>query len=255
VIRPRLIPVLLLNEDGVLVKTVKFGSPRYIGDPINAIRIFNDKGVDELFVLDIAAARWRIRPRFELIRDMASEAFMPVGYGGGLETIEDVKTVLRLGLEKVVFSTAAFKNPLLIEEAAERFGSQAVVVSVDYRQSMFRGPRVAVQSGTRLLPFGPDEAAARAVRSGAGEILLMSIDRDGTKQGYDIDTVRRIASAVPVPVVACGGAGSLQHVRDVLLQGRASAAAGGSIFVYYGRRSAVLINVPEIPSDVVMGAQ
>jgi cyclase len=120
---------------------------------------------------------------------------------------------------------------------------------------MFRRLRVAVQGGTRLLSFSPDEAAARAVRSGAGEILLMSIDRDGTKEGYDIDTVRRIASAVPVPVVACGGAGSIQHVRDVLLQGRASAAAGGSIFVYYGRRSAVLINVPEIPSDVVMGVR
>jgi cyclase len=251
VIRPRLIPVLLLNEDGMLVKTVKFGSPRYIGDPINAIRIFNDKGVDELFLLDIAAARQRSRPRFELIRDMISEAFMPVGYGGGLETIEDIKAVLRLGLEKVVLGTAAFRNPRLIEEAAARFGSQAIVVSVDYKQSMFGGQRIAVQGGTRSLRLGPDEAAAAAVRSGAGEILLTSIDRDGTKQGYDIATVRRIASAVPVPVVACGGAGSVRHVRDVLLQGRASAAAGGSIFVYYGRRSAVLINVPKIPDEVV----
>jgi cyclase len=253
VILPRLIPVLLLDHRGLLVKTVRFGRPRYIGDPVNAVRIFNDKGVDELFVMDIAAARSRRPPRLDLIRDIVSEAFMPVGYGGGLASIEDIRATLRVGVEKIILNSAAFEQPGLIEAASGRFGAQAVVVSVDYKKSLFRGERLALRGATRTLAITPDQAVERAVAAGAGEILLMSVDRDGTMQGYDIETVRRIAAATPVPVVACGGAGTIADVRRVLDTGGVSAAAAGSLFVYFGRRRAVLINAPEMVEAVGRG--
>jgi cyclase len=243
--RPRLIPVLLLDEAGLLVKTTRFGAPRYIGDPINAVHIFNDKGVDELFLLDISAARSRRPPRLELIRSIVSEAFMPVGYGGGLSNIGDVRSVLRLGIEKVVFNTSIFETPQVIIDASERFGAQAVVAAIDFKTDFF-GRRKATTRGGRTLAMTPEDAARKAVGLGVGEVLLTSIDREGTGLGYDVETTRRVSLSVPVPVVACGGAASISDVEAALSEGGASAAAASSIFVYYGRRRAVLINVPQM---------
>lgn len=241
--RQRVLPCLLLR-DGGLVKTVRFKSPRYVGDPINAVRIFNEREVDELVVLDISASRRTQTPSFAQISDLASECFMPFAYGGGVRTLQHVEQILRIGAEKVCLNGVAAANPGFVTEAAERFGSQSIVVSMDVRYSRWRGERVYLNGGTRRTDFAPEAYARRAESLGAGEILLNSIDRDGTMQGYDLALTRRVADAVRIPVIACGGAGSLTHVSDVIQQGGASAACAGSLFIFQGKHRAVLINFP-----------
>ena len=241
--RPRVIPVLLLrNQD--LVKTIKFSNPRYLGDPINAVKIFNGKGVDELCLLDILASRENKEPQFGYLKEIAGEAFMPLSYGGGIRSLEQIKRIFHYGYEKVVINTEFYHNPQLITAAAEFAGSQSIVVSIDVKNELFNKRRCYINDGTVKAKVTPVELAQIAEHLGAGEILLNSISDDGSMSGYDIELVRSIVDAVSIPVIACGGAGNVRDIKDVLLNGHAHAAAAGSMFVYYGRKKAVLINVP-----------
>lgn len=239
----RVIPCMLMRNGG-LVKTVKFKSPRYIGDPINAVRIFNEKEVDELVFLDIGSATALTGPNFELLVDIASEAFMPFGYGGGITSIDHVKRLYALGVEKVILNTAAADNPDLVSKAAALAGCSGVVVSIDVRRNWLGKYSVCVASGQRDLKCDPVAYAREMEQLGAGEILLNAIDKDGTMEGYDLELVRRVSEAVSVPVVAVGGAGKLQHFREAVDEG-ASAVAAGSMFVFHGKHNAVLITYPE----------
>lgn len=242
-IRPRMIPALLLKGQG-LVKTVRFKDPKYLGDPINVVRIFNEKEVDEIVLLDITATPEKRGPQFEVLKDIASEVFIPLAYGGGIRSMEDVRTLLSIGIEKLIMNTSAVENPSLIRETADHAGSQAVVVSIDVKKNFLGKYEVFTRCGQKKTGLDPVMRAVEVERMGAGEILLNSIDRDGTMQGYDIELVRKVADAVKVPVVACGGAGNLTHVAEVIQQGHASAAAAGSMFVFQGPLRGVLISYP-----------
>jgi cyclase len=238
----RVIPCLLMRSGG-LVKTVRFKNPRYVGDPINAVRIFNEKEVDELVFLDIgAAARGAID--FALLADIATEAFMPFAYGGGIASIDHVKRLYALGIEKVVLNTAAADRPQFVAEVAALAGSSGVVVSIDVRRNWLGKYTVCVACGTRDLKREPAEYAREMERLGAGEILLNAIDRDGTREGYDLALVRQVAEAVSIPVVASGGAGRLHDFRQAAAAG-ASGLAAGSMFVFHGKHDAVLITYPD----------
>lgn len=242
--RPRLIPCLsIIDRD--LVKTIKFSNPRYLGDPVNAVKIFNGKGVDELCILDIRASTEKIEPNFEFIKDIASEAFMPLSYGGGITTLDQIKRIFYIGYEKVIINTAFYDTPSLITEAANHAGSQSVVVSIDVRNEIF-GKRGCYYGGGRVKSGkDPVEMAKKAESLGAGEILLNSINNDGMMKGYDIKLVREVADSVSIPVIACGGAGKIEDFRMALTEGRAHAAAAGSFFVYFGEEKAVLITAPD----------
>lgn len=242
-IRPRVIPALLLKGQG-LVKTVKFKDPKYLGDPINVVRIFNDKEVDEIVLLDITATPQNRGPQFEVLKDIASEVFIPLAYGGGIRSMEDVRALLSIGIEKLIMNTSAVENPSLIRDTADHAGSQAVVVSVDVKKNFLGKYEVFTRCGQKKTGLDPVKHAMDVEKMGAGEILLNSIDSDGMMQGYDIELVRRVADAVKVPVVACGGAGNLAHVAEVIQQGHASAAAAGSMFVFQGPLRGVLISYP-----------
>lgn len=241
-LRARAIPCLLLRNGG-LVKTVRFADAKYVGDPINAVRIFNDKEVDELVFLDISATPSDRGPAFDLIEDIASEAFMPFAYGGGITTIEQVKRLLGLGVEKVVINSAIASRPGLIEEAARLAGSSSVVGSLDVRLGLLGRYGVYVNGGRTEIGRDPVEHARTLESQGAGEILLSAIHRDGTMEGYDLELVRRVAGAVSIPVVAVGGAGRLEDLRKAVDAG-ASGSAAGSLFVFKGKHRAVLITYP-----------
>lgn len=242
-IKPRVIPALLLKGQG-LVKTVKFKEPKYLGDPINIVRIFNDKEVDELVLLDITANPEKRGPQFDLLKNIASEAFIPLAYGGGIRSMDDVKKLLSIGIEKLIMNTSAVETPSLVREVADHAGSQAAVVSMDVKKGLLGKYEVFTHCGQKKTGLDPVKHAIEMEKMGAGEILINSIDRDGTMQGYDVDLVRKVADAVSVPVVACGGAGNLSHVSEVIKQGHASAAAAGSIFVFQGPLRGVLISYP-----------
>lgn len=241
-LRTRVIPILLLRDRG-LVKTVKFQNPTYIGDPINAVRIFNDKEVDELVFLDITATIENHPPQFDLIHDIATECFMPFGYGGGVHDINTAQKLLKIGSEKVVLNSAAL-DLKFIEEAAEIFGSQSVVISIDAKRQRGGKYRVFTHSGTVKTKKSPYEFAKEVEAAGAGEIFLNSIDRDGTMEGYDLELLLQVTDAVSIPVVAAGGAGHLKHFQEAIEKGGASAVAAGSMFVFHGSHRAVLINYP-----------
>ena len=245
-LRTRVIPCLLLRGEG-LVKTVRFRDPKYVGDPTNAIRIFNDKEVDELMFLDITASREGRGPTLSIIRDFASECFMPVGYGGGIRSLADAREVLALGIEKIVVNTLALRKPEVISEIAREFGAQAVVVSIDAKKKLLGGYEVMSAGGTEGTGLKPVEHAKRMVDLGAGEILINSVDRDGTQAGYDLPLVSSVAEAVTVPVIACGGAGKLADFTAAVTEGHASALAAGSMFVFHGKHRAVLISYPSRP--------
>lgn len=241
---PRVIPCLLLRNSG-LVKTVKFKDPKYLGDPINIVKIFNDKEVDELVFLDITATVDGKRPPFQLLERVASGAFMPVGYGGGIRSIEDVKKILGLGIEKVIINSHAVENPSFITIAADFAGSQSVVVSIDVKKNFWGKYEVRIHRGTKKTGLDPVEFAIRMEKAGAGELLLCSIDRDGTMKGYDLELIKQVTSAVDIPVVACGGSRTIQDLGSAVKQGGASAAGAGSMFVFQGPHRAVLISYPE----------
>lgn len=240
--RPRIIPVLLY-DDRDLIKTINFKDRTYLGDPVNAVKIFNRKGIDELSVLDIGATRNHREPDFELLKDIASEAFMPLSCGGGITNLEQVHELLAIGYEKVVINSELVRNPKLITESAEAFGSQSIVASIDAK--IIKGQyHCVINDGQEVTDKVPVELAREAERLGAGEIIINSVDRDGMMQGYDIELVRSVADAVKIPVTAIGGAGGIADLKKVLDEGHAHAAAGGSMFVYYGRLKAVLITAP-----------
>jgi cyclase len=243
-LRSRVIPCLLLRGNG-LVKTRRFKDPVYIGDPVNAIRIFSEKEVDELVILDIDASRLGKEPNYALIEEMAGEAFMPVAYGGGIRDIEQVKRLIRCGIEKVVVNSSATESLQVIRDSAATFGSQAVVGAIDVKRTLFGGYRVMSRSATVEVPVSVAQHLRALVDAGAGEILLNSVDRDGTMAGYDLALIREVAGSVTVPVVACGGAGTTEHLREAILNSGASAVAAGSMFVFHGKHRAVLINYPK----------
>jgi cyclase len=240
---PRIIPVLLL-EDGGLVKTVRFRDPRYVGDPINTVRIFNDKQVDELVVLDIRATRDGRPPDEQAIAEIVSEAFMPVAYGGGVRDVATATRLIQLGVEKVVVNAAAVESPGDVARIADRLGSSTLVVSIDAARHRDGTYEVVTNGATR--PTGLDvRAHAQSVAGlGAGELFLTSVDRDGTMEGFDLELVRTVVGEVDVPVVACGGAGSSADLLSVVRDAGATAAAAGSMFVFHGRHRAVLITYP-----------
>ena len=242
--RIRVVPVLLLRG-GDLVKTVQFKRPTYIGDPINAVRIFNDKRVDELVLLDIAAHEKGKRSETELLGEIASEAFMPVAFGGGITTLDQVERILKLGVEKVVINSMAFERPAFITEIASQFGSQSVVISIDVRRKLFGSYRVFTHGAEKSTGLDPVAYAQRMADAGAGEILVTSVEREGTGQGYDVALVRAVADAVAIPVIANGGASSVPHFVSAVRDGHASAVAASSMFIYHGKHRAVLISFPE----------
>lgn len=240
--RPRIIPVLLY-DDRDLIKTINFKDRTYLGDPVNAVKIFNRKGIDELSVLDIGATKNGRQPDFELLRDIATEAFMPLSCGGGITTVEQVQQLLAIGYEKVVINTGLVKNPELIKKSVELFGSQSIVASIDAK--LIEGQyKCVIADGSETINKSPIELAKEAEQLGVGEIIINSIDRDGMMQGYDIPLVRGVVDSVKVPVTAIGGAGGINDLKKVIDEGHAHAAAGGSMFVYYGRLKAVLITAP-----------
>jgi cyclase len=240
---PRVMPCLLV-DNGRLVKTVKFKAPAYIGDPINAIKIYNEKEVDELILVDITATLESRAPSLEILAEVADECFMPMCYGGGITTLDQIRTIFRLGMEKAAINSHAFKDPDFIARAADAFGSQSIILSMDVKKSLFGKYSVWVQSGRKDTRMDPVEYAQRLTEKGAGEILLNSIDRDGTWGGYDVALIKKVADAVPVPVIACGGAARIGDFRQAVQEGGASACAAGSMVVYQGQGLGVLINFP-----------
>jgi cyclase len=242
-LRPRVLPVLLL-QGGRLVKTMRFRKPRYVGDPINAVRIFNEKEVDELIVIDIDAGRAGGSIPLKLVTRIAGECFMPMTYGGGIRTLDQIAQIMAAGVEKVSINRAAVADRGFVARAAKRFGSQSIVVSIDVRRRLFGQYEICVDGGRRRAGLEPVSLALELESEGAGEILLTSINQEGTMTGYDVDLVRRVASAVSIPVIACGGAGSIDDVIGVVCDAGAAAAAVGSMAVYQGRNRGVLIGFP-----------
>jgi cyclase len=241
---PRIMPCLLIQDDR-LVKTIKFKNPEYVGDPINAIRIYNEKEVDELIFLDITVSIDKREPPYKTLSEIASECFMPVTYGGAVRDVETIRRILRLGIEKVSINSYAFENPDFIREASDKFGSSTIVVSMDVKKKLFGRYEVFTYGGRKGTGMDPVEYATRMANMGAGEILLTSIDQDGTQEGYDLELIKSVTSAVDVPVIACGGAGKIEDFGAAVKLGGASACAAGSMVVYYGRNRAVLTNFPE----------
>lgn len=241
--KTRVIPVLLLRGKG-LVKTVKFKDPKYIGDPINSVRIFNEKEVDELVFLDITATPEGRGPDFDLLADIAGEAFMPMAYGGGITTLEQVQRIFALGFEKVVIDTAAYTAPQLIRDAVAIYGSQSIVGCVDVRRTLLGRYELSSHAGKTRQLIGLKEHVVELERLGVGEIIVNAVDRDGTQSGYDLKLIREVSSAVSVPVVACGGASGIDDFVAAVHEGGASAVAAGSFFVFVGPHQAVLINYP-----------
>jgi cyclase len=242
-IRARVIPVLLCNLEGSLVKTKKFEKPVYVGDPVNAVKIFNDKEVDELIFLDITANQQGRKPNIRYIRDVATEAFMPLAYGGGLRTIEDISAVIKAGIEKVSLNSILAEDPELVTRCSEKFGSSATVVSVDVKKDFWGKYRVVVKSGSRKLDIPPLEYVQMLEERGAGEVLLNSVDKDGTMEGFDLGLIKMIAPQVSIPLIACGGAAQTSDFKQAIDAG-ASAVAAGSMFVFQGKHRAVLISYP-----------
>lgn len=240
----RVIPILLLSDKG-LVKTVQFKKPVYVGDPINAVKVFNDKEVDELILLDILASKKKSDPDYKIIEAIASECFMPVCYGGGITTTDQIKTILGMGIEKVSLNSQILKNSQLISEAASIFGSQSIVVSIDVKKKINGTRKVYSHLSGKTTLLDPVEFAKSIEKAGAGELLINSVDRDGTMSGFDITLMRSIVSNVNIPVIACGGGGELEHFNTVKKEADVAAIAAGSMFVFHGKHKAVLLNYPE----------
>lgn len=239
--RTRIIPCLLLRGHG-LVKTRRFTDPVYVGDPVNAARIFSEKEADELAILDIDATREGRAPNYDLIAEIAGECFMPISYGGGVRTIEQARRLIRSGVEKIVINSAATESTEIITRCAGEFGSQAIVGGIDTRRTLFGGYRVFARSGSVPVHVKLADHARNLVQAGAGELFINSIDNDGMMGGYDIALIKLVSAQVDVPVIACGGAGNVGHLRAAVIEGGASAVAAGSMFVFHGKHRAVLIN-------------
>ncbi|MDQ6472059.1 AglZ/HisF2 family acetamidino modification protein [Flavobacterium sp. LHD-80] len=239
-LRTRIIPILLLN-DGGLVKTVKFSKDRYIGDPINAVKIFNKKEVDELVLLDIGASRNGTSPNFMEIKEIVSEAFMPVGYGGGISKMEHIEQLFNIGVEKVILNSVIFENKELIEEAIKIYGSQSIVASIDVKKDIWGNYKIFSNSGKKKQNISLDSCIKLIQEIGFGELVINNIDKDGTMQGYDLDLVGKVTAMLDIPVVSAGGAGTINDFIKAIKAG-ASAVAAGSMFVFQGVHRAVLIS-------------
>lgn len=240
--RIRVIPVLLIHKGG-LIKSVKFKDYKYVGDPINAVKIFNDKEVDEITVVDIDATRENRGPDIKKIAEIAGEAFMPMAYGGGITTIEQVKELFYNGIEKIILNKSAVQQPALITEAARLFGSQSIMVSIDVKKQLLSGQKVYTDNGRTNTGFTPVEFARKMEAAGAGELLLNNIDRDGTYTGYDTRLIKEVTASVRIPVIAMGGASVVEDFHKAIQHG-ASAVAAGSMFVFQRPHNAVLISYP-----------
>lgn len=241
--RPRVIPVLLLKNLG-LVKSVKFKDYKYIGDPINAVKLFNDLRADELVFLDILASKEKRTIQLDFVQKVGDECNMPFSVGGGIRTLSDIKQILNTGAEKVIINTYAAERPDFIKEASMEFGSSTIVVSIDVKKSLFGKENTYVLGGSKSTNYNPVEFAKLMEEKGAGELIINSIDKDGTMEGYDLNLVKKISESVTIPVIACGGAGTYAHLSEGIRNSYASAVAAGSMFVYHGPRKAVLINYP-----------
>ena len=241
-LRPRIIPCLLI-KNGALIKTLGFNESKYVGDPINAVRIFNEKEVDELIVVDIDATVKKISPNFELIRKLAAECRMPFCYSGGIKTVEQIERIIALGVEKVALSSAAIKNPQLISEAANRVGKQSVVIAIDVKKigspSVYE---VFTHNGKCSTGLSPVDLAISVEAAGAGEILINSIDCDGMMGGYDLELIDLIYNNTNVPLTVLGGAGTLEDIKNLIQRYRVIGVAAGSFFIFKGKFRAVLIN-------------
>ncbi len=244
-LRGRLIPALLIHKRG-FVKTKKFRNPVYVGDPINTIKIFNQKEVDEIVIYDIDATVENREPNYKFIMDIVGEAFIPVCYGGGVKRIQEMERLFRLGVEKVSISHQAVYNPHFVKDACRIFGSQAIVVTLDYKSKIFKkeGKIVYTHNGRKCSGITVLEMVKKLTDYGVGEIILNSISKDGTKEGYDFEFIKKISDKIKIPLVALGGARDLLDMKNVIKYYGASAAAAGSLFVFYGKRNAVLINYP-----------
>lgn len=243
-LRTRIIPALLLRNES-LVKTVRFGRFTYIGDPCNTVRIFNELEVDELLFLDITATTEGRTPNLRMLQDIADECFMPLGYGGGIRTLDQAKAIFGIGFEKVAFNSHAVERPQLIEEIASPYGSQAVVVSIDVRLDSLRRHRVVTHGGKHRTSLDPVEWAKQVEARSAGEILLTAVDREGTWDGFDCELVKRVTDAVSIPVIAQGGAGNVDHIGQVVNECGASAVALGSMVVFQKKGMGVLVSFPD----------
>lgn len=242
-LRTRVIPVLLLRNES-LVKTVRFGRFTYVGDPANTVRIFNELEVDELLFLDITASREKRNPNLKVLSEIANECFMPLGYGGGIRSLDQAKAVFDIGFEKIAVNTQAFEERTLIGDIARHYGSQAIVASIDVKKNLFGRQTVRTLAGKTNTRWNPVQWAKEVEQMGAGEILLTSIDREGTWDGFDFELVRTVTDAVSIPVIAHGGAGSIADIGKVVKQSRASAVALGSMVVFQKKGMGVLINIP-----------
>jgi len=241
-LKTRIIPVLLLKNRG-LYKGTKFKNHTYVGDPINTVKIFNDKEVDEMLIFDIEATIRQKSIDFEYLKEVVSEAFMPIGYGGGIRTVEDARNLFAIGIEKIALNTQAFENKTLVQDLVKTFGSQSVVISLDIKRTL-SGPAVFIRNGTTKAFDSVINAAKLMESLGAGEIILNDIDRDGTRSGYNLSYVKEITINVKIPVIICGGAKDIEDFKKAKQFG-AHACAAGAMFVYHGPHRAVLISYPK----------
>jgi len=243
-LRPRIIPCLLVHKRG-LVKTVQFASPKYVGDPINAVKIFNEKEVDELIVLDIDATAHNAEPDYTMIRNVATECRMPLCYGGGVKSVEQAVRIIKLGVEKVAISSAAVENPALISDISRFVGGQSVVVVLDVKKDRRKGTyEVWTHNGKKNTHRDPAGLAKEFEELGAGEVTVNSIDNDGVMKGYDLTLARHVRNAVALPMTVLGGAGSIADLETLIKEFEIVGAAAGSLFVFKGVYKAVLISYP-----------
>ena len=243
-LRTRVIPVLLLKDRG-LVKGQQFKNHKYVGDPINAVKIFNEKEVDELVFLDISATDENRGPDFDLLADIASEAFMPFAYGGGVKTVKQVERLFSIGVEKAIINTAAFFDSKFVKESVVVVGSQSIVVSMDIKKSLLGSYEVYVNNGKIKTKLDPVTYAKKMQDLGVGELIVNSVDREGTSKGYDIKLLEMVSNSVEIPVIGLGGAGCLQDLADAKNQTNVSGLAAGNLFIFHGKHKAVLITYPK----------
>jgi cyclase len=246
----RIIPCLLYDGSG-LVKTIKFKNPSYVGDPINAIKIYNEKEVDELIIIDINATKQKRKPNFEKIADMASEAFMPFAYGGGVKTFDDFARLYKIGVEKIIVNSLIQEHPEVIKKVIEHYGAQAVVACIDFKKPLFGTKAPYSYIGHKIKFNLMDYAKYLANDLGVGELMLYSVDKDGTWEGYDVEVIEQLLNAVEIPIIACGGCGSVDDLKQILYKTNANAAAIGSMAVYSKKGMGVLINFPNREAVII----
>ena len=248
--RARVIPILLLQNAG-LYKTVKFKDPKYVGDPLNALRIFNEKQCDEIILLDILASKNKQKINYNLINEIATECFMPLAYGGGISNIKEIENILKLGVEKVIINTALFNSSAFLKEAVKEFASSTIVASVDIKKNIWGKQNVYSHSGTKVAITDPIEFLKYLQEIEVGEIMINDVDRDGTSIGYDFDLMNKLSNSVNIPLIAAGGCKDLDDIKKLFQNTNVSATAAGSFFVFHGKYRAVLISYPS-PEEINM---